>query len=158
MAIAANSYGSAAEVAALCRVYTNAGAFDTTTVPTLANVEGFIDQISAIANTALAAQGFKIPVSQPDAKRAIDSIVNQLSSDMTHAANSAGRFFSERALTGGLSVMASVRKDIYDWVSDNATGLTALGAERSFESQNTVVYSEANYASIFDREQYRGGP
>ena len=154
MPIGANSYGSVTDVAALCRVYTNAGAFDTTTVPTLANVESFIDQISAIVNTALAAQGFTTPITQADAKRACDSTVNQIASDLAHAANSAGRFFSERALTGGLSVMATIRKDIADWVADSATGFTELGVARRVDSQNTIAVNDSDYGFLFTRNQY----
>lgn len=154
MTIGANSYGTAAGVAALCRIYTNSGAFDPTTTPTLANIEGFIDQISAIVNTALAGQGFKIPVVQADAKLAIDSIVNQLCSDLAHAANSAGRFFTDRALSAGTSPMATIRKDIYAWVDQNAAGLTNLGVERKTESQSTVIYSDEEYSNLFTRDQF----
>jgi len=154
MPVGANSYGTAADVAALCRVYTNAGAFDTTTVPTLANVEGFIDQISALVNTALAAQGFAVPVTQPDAAIACKSMVIQIASDLAHAANSAGRFFSERALSGGLSIMATIRKDIADWVADNASGYTELGAARRVDSQNTIAVNDSEYAYLFTRDQF----
>ena len=154
MPVGANSYGTAADVAALCRVYTNNGAFDTTTVPTLANVEGFIDQTSALVNTALAAQGFTVPIVQADAVLACKSMVVQICSDLAHASNSAGRFFSERALTGGLSIMATIRKDIADWVADNASGFTELGAARRVDSQNTIAVNDSDYPFLFTRDQF----
>jgi len=154
MAVGANSYGRASDVAALCRVYTNNGTFDATTVPTIENVESFIDQISALVNTALAAQGFTVPVTQADAEQACKSLVVQIVSDLAHASNSAGRFFSERALQGGLSIMATIRKDIADWVADNATGFTELGATRRVDSQNTIAVNDSEYAYLFTRDQF----
>jgi hypothetical protein len=118
-----------------------------------------IDQVSSLVNISLAAQGFSVPVSQADAKRGIDSLVNQLVSDLCHAANSAGRFFTERSLTGGLSIWAQVRKDIDDWVILSATGMAGLGAARATESQMTIGYRDSDasgdaLAPIVDRNQY----
>ena len=159
MAIGANSYGSVSGVAAFCTVYTASGSFTTATIPTLANVESMIDQTSALLNTSLAAQGFSVPIAQADAKLACDSIVNQLVSDLAHAANSAGRFFSERSLTGGLSIWAQVRKEIDEWVSMSTTGLSALGASRRVSSALSVGYRATDdngntVSPLFDRDQY----
>jgi hypothetical protein len=126
-----NSYGSAAGVASLTKVFTNAGSFDTTTLPTLANVVSWIDEVSAIVNTALAAQGFTIPVSNATAILALQNLVQQYVSDLCHAANTSGRFFTERALERGVSAMTTIRKEIYAWVEDNASGLENLGAARA---------------------------
>ena len=134
MTIGANSYGSTSDVAARSPgPYTDASThlFTASTNPTLTTVETYIDEISAITNVTLAEMGFTVPVSQTDAKKAIASMVNDLASDMTSASNSAGRFFSERALNGGLSIMAQVRKDIKEWVQTSTNGLEALGATRS---------------------------
>jgi len=127
MAIHANSYGSAAEVAALSQMWTASGVFSTTTRPTLAQVESFIDQISGIMNIALSKQGFSIPITQEDAVMAIKSITNQLVSDLVQAANSSGRFFTDRALAAGISPLMMIRREISDWVLDQATGLVNLG-------------------------------
>jgi hypothetical protein len=159
MTTSQNAYGAVSDVEALTRVYTNAGRFDGTTIPTRPQVESMIDQVSSLVNISLAAQGFAVPVTQADAKRGIDSIVNQLVSDLPHAANTSGRFFSERALNGGLSVWAQIRKDIDDWVSMSATGLAALGAERVTESQMTVGFRNGNddgemVSPLFTRDQY----
>lgn len=159
MTIGANSYGAVADVEALTRIYTNSGVFDTSTIPTKTQVESMIDQVSALVNVSLSAQGFRIPITQSDAKRAIDSLVNQLVSDLAHAANSAGRFFTERALTGGLSIWAQVRKDIDDWVGTSATGLASLGAARATESRLTIGFRDGDEDGnaldpLFDRNQY----
>jgi hypothetical protein len=132
--ISARSYGSTADVAArVPGAYTDATTklFTTATNPTLTTVETYIDEISAIANVALADARFAIPVTQADAKKAIGSMVNDIAADMASASNSAGRFFTDRALNGGLSMMAQIRKDVREWVEANAQGLENLGAERS---------------------------
>lgn len=159
MGISANSYGTVTDVEGLVRIYTNLGHFDSTTIPTRMQVESMIDQVSALCNVSLAAQGFTVPVTQADAKRAIDSLVNQLVSDLAHAANSAGRFFTERALTGGLSIWAQVRKEIDEWVSQSASGFSALGVARSTESRLTVGFRDGDdngdpVNPLFDRDQY----
>ena len=154
MAIGVNSYGALLDVEALCRVYTDDGRFTLSTIPTRTQTESMIDQVSALVNISLSAQGFTVPVSQADAKRGIDSIVNQLVSDLAHAANSSGRFFTERALTGGLSIWAQVRKEIDEWVGMSATGLAALGADRATESQMTVSFRDEGATNLFVRDQY----
>jgi hypothetical protein len=133
MTIGANSYGSTAGVAALTPRYvdTTTKLFTTTTRPTLATVESWIDSASATLNVALAAQGFAIPVTQADAKLSLDAIVNECISDLSHASNSSGRFFTDRALASGVSPMRSVRKELQEWVEANAAGLESLGAARS---------------------------
>ena len=68
MALLANSYGSAENVAALVPRYGNsAGYFDHTTRPTLVQVETLMNQVSATLNSILATAGFAIPVTQSDA-------------------------------------------------------------------------------------------
>ena len=160
MTVGANSYGTAADVAALSDVYTISNAYTTATIPTLAQVEGWIDQVSAIMNASLAAQGFTIPVSQADSVLAIKSYVVQAVTDLAHAANSAGRFFSDRALQAGTSPMAAVRKEILDWVLTFADGLEALGAARSGDTATGDIGFKGTDANgnetfpIFQREAF----
>ena len=64
MALAANSYGSIAEVEALVRHLLDGGlAFSQETTPTKTEVETIINRVSGVLNTALAADGFSIPLS-----------------------------------------------------------------------------------------------
>src|SRR5688500_7634561 len=109
MAVLASSYGTAAGVAGYVRVLTSgsavAGTFDTSTVPTLANVEAWVNQVSAIANAALADNRFDTPVTQADCVLMLVGLVEQSVADLCHASRSSGRFFSERALNSNLSAM-----------------------------------------------------
>lgn len=159
MTLGANSYGSVADVAALTQNWTVSGTFSTTTSPTLAQVEGFIDQVSGIMNVALAREGFSIPVTQADAVLAIKSIVVQLAADLVQAAHLSGRFFSERALDRGISPMMQIRKDINDWIQENAAGLEQLTATREATNVNEIGFRSANeggdeISPIFQREAF----
>lgn len=130
MAVGANSYGTVPAVAALTRRYTTGGNYDASTNPSLQTVENWIDSTSAIVNVALAKHGFKVPVTQEDCKKACADLVVGVVVDLCHAANSAGRFFTERALAAGESPLRAVRREINDWVEDQAQGFEMLGAER----------------------------
>ena len=159
MPVGANSYGTASGVAAYVGVYTIAGAFTTATKPTLANVESWIDQASAILNTALAKRGFTIPLTQATAVLAAASLVEQLVSDLAQAANSSGRFFSERFLERGVSNWAVIRNDISNWVEEYASGLEELGVQRGSPSATEIGFravDEGGNATnpIFQRKQF----
>ena len=136
MTVLANSYGTAADVAALSQVFTDNGVFSATTRPTIEQVESFINQISSILNVALAGEGFTVPITQADAKLSCVSLVDETVKDMVAAANSTGRFFSENSLKSNLSMLAQIRMDIKDWVSDSATGLEEIGAVRVADKGN----------------------
>lgn len=144
MAIGANSYGSVAEVAALTARYLSGGTYTTTTRPTLAQVEKFIDNASATLNVMLANVGFSIPITQTDAKAACNEIVIEVVADLCHAANSTGRFFTDRALERGMNPMKAIREDIAAWVEMQAPGLEALGATRSSSLLNGIAFRDTD--------------
>ncbi|MBC8076957.1 MAG: hypothetical protein H7Y32_12845, partial [Chloroflexales bacterium] len=76
MALNANSYGSVAGVEAYVAHLTAAGVFTVSTRPTLAQVEGFIDQMSARLNAWLAQAGYGIPVTVPQAVLVLSNFAN----------------------------------------------------------------------------------
>jgi len=161
MTVGANSYGTVLDVAALTNAYLNASnTFDTSTVPTLTQVEGWIDQVSGIMNTALAGQGFTIPVTQATAVLAIKSFVVESVADLAHAANMAGRYFTQSALDRGVTPMSAIRKQILEWVESFASGLESLGAARAGETGGgEVLYRSYDNAGdeitpIFQRKQH----
>ena len=136
MSILDNSYGSPDDVAALVRRYTNSGVFDGTTRPTLDQLERYIDRVSGLTNTYLAEEGFTIPITQTDAKMALDELVIQAVIELCHVSNSAGRFFTDRQLKRQ-SPLRVIREEIAAWVAEHASGLENLGAARgtSFAEQ-----------------------
>lgn len=159
MAVSSRSYGTAAGVAGYVGVYTASGSFTTGTLPTLANVEAWIDQVSALLNTALAKRGFTVPLTQADAVLAAKSLVEQLVSDLVQAANSSGRFFSERFLERGVSNWAVIRNDISNWVEEYASGLEELGESRGAPSATDIGFRSSDNAGdetspIFQRKAF----
>jgi hypothetical protein len=159
MAVGSNSYGSAAQVAALTRRYTTNGVYDGTTNPTLTTVEGWIDSASATINVGLAAAGFTIPITQADAKAAIAQVVVEAVADLCHYANSSGRFYTERALERGIAPMKVLRQEMAGWVEEQADGLELLGAGRARASTAGILYRDSDQGGsatspIFQRDGF----
>ena len=154
MAILANSYGTADDVAALSQTFTDNGVFSTTTRPTDAQVEGWINQVSSLLNIALAGESFTVPITQSDAILSCVSLVAETVRDMVAAANSTGRFFSERSLKSNLSMLAQIRRDITEWVESNASGLEEIGATRNNSLLGQIATNDTDVAPLFEREQY----
>jgi hypothetical protein len=125
-----DSYGTLAGVAAYVGVYSDDGEYNATTNPTNDRIVIWIDQVSDMFNVALATAGFKTPITQVDAHKAISGMVEQLVSDLVHAANSKGRFFSSKFQEQGKSMMHQIWEDIGDWITINAVGFTNLGVPR----------------------------
>lgn len=159
MGVQPNSYGTAAKVALLARVYTTGGVFDATTNPPLAAVEGWIDQVSAMLNTALAGKGFAIPITQADAVLALETVVIPAVVDLCHAANSAGRFFTDRAIQNGVSPMRAIRNEMLAWADENSAGLERLTNQRSQTLAGGIAFRETDNAGreiapIFQRSGF----
>jgi hypothetical protein len=153
LAPSANSYGTAAQVAALTRRYTTNGVYVDPVVgppavagtnPSLTTVEGWIDSISSTLNVILAGAGFSIPITQETAKAAIAAIVVEAVADLCHAANSAGRFYTERALERGVAPMRVIRQEMSSWVEDQADGLELIGAVRTRASTAGILYRDTD--------------
>jgi hypothetical protein len=73
MPLSSNAYGSVLEVAAYVQHAANgAGTFDTTTSPTIVQVEQFIERRSALLNACLAEAGYTVPVTVAQAKLILD--------------------------------------------------------------------------------------
>ncbi len=144
MAIADNSYGSVDEVAALTRRYTNkSAAYDATTTPTITQVEKFIDRLSGRLNVMLAEAGFVTPVSQPDAKLALDDFVVTEVVDYCHWVNSAGRFMNTKRLRGKTPA-AVVDGEAADFIQLHAVGFSELGATRTRKLTYGMTYRDTD--------------
>ena len=138
------NYGTEAGVAALAKRYTNSGAFDVTTNPTLSNVTSWLAQLTSMMNVALATGGFVTPVTDAAITPALDGFINAMAADLVHAANSTGRFFSERALENGVSPIRAVNADIRAWVEQNSDGLTALGLAIDTDADISVTMERSD--------------
>lgn len=133
MSIDANSYGSVAQVAALTPLYATATGqtFSTATRPTLAQVETFIDQVSAQVNALLAREGFAIPVTQTDAARVLASFVTLEVASWVEYANGAGPFVVDGTQRRSSTPARMVLQDAETFIVANAVGLEAMGATRT---------------------------
>ena len=131
MAIGANSYGSVAEVAALTRRYTSGGTYNSGTNPSTTQVEKFIDRVSATVNVLLAEQGFTVPVSQADAKLALDDFVVGQVALFCHGANGNGIYAPGSEQLRNTTPMRVVMKEAEGFIGEHAAGIEALGATRT---------------------------
>jgi len=140
-------YGSAEGVAAFARSWTDNGEFLDPDVyiegtnPTLTQVETWLEAVSVMVDLALGSEGFTVPVTQESAIKALHQIVNTLVADLCHAANSSGRFFTERVLESGKSSMAIINADILAWVKAHTDGLIAMGVPHTINEGDQGAFS-----------------
>lgn len=157
-------YGSVNGVVAFSRVHTRNGAFvDASsgieaTNPSLSQVTEWLDQVSTMLDLALATEWFVVPITDASAKKALDAIVNSLVSDLVNAANSSGRFFTERVLEDGRNPMLLIRSDILSWVSANADGLASYpDVVRNVPEGRSGAVASAQLAradTVFAQDEY----
>jgi hypothetical protein len=160
MTVSARSYGTADGVAVRCSQYTNAdtGTFDTTTHPTKAQVEIFINQVSGLMNAALAVVGFAVPVASTytDAYQAITGIVEEYSADLVLATGMQGRFYSQSFQDKGKNRMAVIADELTAWVLAFSPG---LGVPQTSTNLYEVGYratdqSGAKVVPLFERKAF----
>lgn len=134
MALATNSYGDTGEIASMQPRYANTdtpGIFDTTTRPTLLQVESFTNQVSAVVNGMLAKEGFTIPVTEDDTLLALDLFVNEEVASIVEGVNGSGKFGPSGKKGGGKGRWAVLFEDVVKYINKFASGWEALGATRS---------------------------
>jgi hypothetical protein len=133
-------------VAALAHTWTtddsfwDADAYTEATNPSLTTVINWINQISAILNTALQKYGFTVPLVTDRAKLNAASIVEELVADLVGYANSKGRFLTEKFTEKGMSVWRAIRDDIDAWVLEYAPGLEQDGNVRTASNVDEIGF------------------
>lgn len=160
MALAANSYGDTDEIAALVPRYTNSGAFDESTSPTLAQVESETDQVSAAVNMVLSEVGFAVPVTQADAKLMLDGFVNKMVAEIIHGIRGAGRFGpTSQSKSSQKGKWYMIMEDVRAFIEQGALGLERLGATRTYDITSNLGYRDTDQSGtetqpIFQREGF----
>jgi hypothetical protein len=167
MTINADSYGTVAGVAALAHTWTtndtflneDACAATSATNPSLTTVENWINQVSAVLNTALSKYGFVVPITTARGILVASSIVEQLVADLVAYANSKGRFLSEKFADSGLSVWRAIRNDLDLWVLEYAPGLEQDGADRTSSNIDEIGFRSTDErgnatSPIFQRDGF----
>ena len=92
MTLLSSSYGDLGEIAAFVPRYANdSKLFSIATRPTLLEIEGWCDQISAIINGYLAQEGFAIPVTNTNSVLIMDYVVNTEVASIIEGVNGGGR-------------------------------------------------------------------
>jgi hypothetical protein len=137
-------YGSANGVAALCKRWTNSGVFDNTSNPTLATVNEWLEQVSSMIDIALSTSGFTAPVTSASITPALNSFVNAMVTDLAGAANSSGRFYSDRMIDNGVSPLKVISKDIFGWIDVMSSGILALGAGQVISNAGRIAFRDGD--------------
>lgn len=161
MTVLSRSYGTAAGVSVRCGQYVDAvlNTFTTSTHPTLAQVETFINQVSGLMNTALSKAGFTVPVTQADAVQAITGIVEEYAADLVLATGMQGRFYSESFQRSGKSRITVMADEINAWAEAAAPGLAELGVPQGDTNVYAIGYREHDDAGedvipLFQRKAF----
>ena len=145
MALATNSYGTTAEVAALTPRYAaSTGDFDGTTNPTLARVEKFTDRVSSMVNAYLSQLGFTIPITQADAKLLMDNITVEQVALLVEGVRGTGRYAPGSKAIASRSMMSILSEEIRDFLDDVAIGLEDMGAARSKSVLNRISFRDSD--------------
>ena len=163
MAVGANSYGTSADVAALTPRYSNgAGDFDEATKPTKTRVEGYIDNVSAIANGCLAQMGFAIPVSAvtaPDAVLILKQLVTETVAVIVEGINGTGRYAPTTKQIQARGLNNTIYQDVCDLLNGMSFGLEAMGADKSSDEAQSIGFRQYDQAGdeihpIFQRKGF----
>jgi hypothetical protein len=141
------------------RYANQSGTFDTTTRPTLAQVEAYIDQVSGIVNSYLAQAGFSVPVTQPDVTLALTMFVQEEVAAVAEGVNGSGRFGPTTNTPGKRGRFAVLTEDARTFIEGQAFGFELLGAERKSGIADSIAFRETDQsgnlvAPIFEREAF----
>lgn len=141
MSIRSDSYSSVAEVTAYVRpLLDGQSSFNSTTRPTLTELEKFIDRASAHLNVALSCSGFA-PASvyaNSTAKLTLDDWVTLRAAqyvELTHR----GVGYDEEG--SGRSLLLSMSEEAEKFIEQFAQGLVNLGIERSVRLSDGLIYT-----------------
>lgn len=124
------SYGSVAGVGAQNALWSDGGAFSATTTPTSSQITTWLDNVSAMVDTALADEGFTVPVTLAAVVKELDLLVEGIVSDLVDASHRTGRFYSENILTRGLSPFITIDKEVHAWVQRKSVGFENQGVPK----------------------------
>ncbi len=158
MTVGTNSYGTAAGTGVLTPRWSASGTFSASTNPTLATVESWHDEISALLNTVLKEYGFTIPVSQADARLMLNMFVQEEAAAMVEGVHGSGRFGPAAAGKGGINRFNIIRGDVSEFVKSHAAGIEGLGVPRNHEGTE-IGFRETDESGnvpqpLFTREDY----
>jgi hypothetical protein len=134
------SYGTSAGVGGMSALWSDNGVFSVSTTPTLAQVNTWLDQVSAMVDTALADEGFSVPVTVAAVVKELDLLVNGIANDLVDYSHKAGRFYSERSLYSGASPFMILDKEIHSWVQRKSVGFENQGVPKTETGRKVATF------------------
>lgn len=153
MTLRDDSYGSVEEVRALTRHLLDGNLdFDDTTAPTLDDVERFIDRASGTLNTALAGQGFTVPVSQAQAVLACAEWVVMHAAKMVELTQMGDGMTVGGGAGNRAQYIHNLTKRAGEFAAENARAFRLLGVPTTTASSQGLTFTG------LDAHAYRSDP
>ena len=141
MAIRADSYGSTGELKAITRhMLRGQSGFNSTTTPTLTDVEKFIDRASAAVNVAIRVRGLTTPITNSTAKLDCDNWVVGKSAEFVELVLR-GAGSREQTGTSRFQFMPGLSEDAEEFVSLNSLGWIRLGVPETNRMSDGLVFT-----------------
>jgi hypothetical protein len=149
MAIRSDSYSSTAEIKAMTRhLLDGQTAFNSTTRPTAAEVEKYIDRASGVLNLALSGGGFQPAnvYTNSTAKLACDDFVTTKAAtyaELTHRGT--GYSDEEGSRT---AAFGSLYKSAVEFVTANSLGFVRLGVSQTYRMSDGLAFTGLQRQSL----------
>jgi hypothetical protein len=140
MTIRGDSYGSVAEVLAFTKhLLDGETTFNTTTRPTLTEVEKFIDRASGYMNLALEAHGFSSPITNTTAALPIaDWVVERSAEQVEMTQRGVGYNDPEGSR---VSVFRRLYSDAMEFVEDNMLAFKHMGITQDYQMSDGLAFT-----------------
>jgi len=140
MALRADSYGTVAEVLAFTRhLLDGETTFNSTTRPTLTEVEKFVDRASGYMNMALEAHGFSSPLTNTTAMLPVaDWVVERSAEQVEMTQRGVGYNDPEGSR---VSVFRRLYSDAMEFVEDNMLAFKHLGITQDYQLSDGLAFT-----------------
>jgi len=140
MALRGDSYGTVAEVLAYARQLRDGqSSFNSTSRPTLTEVEKFVDRASGILNVALNNEGLTTPISNSTAKLACDDWVISKATAYVELTQPASSYDGTEQTRAGSFL--NLHKSAMEFADLNALGFKRLGVGVSYPVSDGLQFT-----------------
>lgn len=142
MAIRGDSFSSVNEVTAFTRhLLDGAAAYNSTTRPTVTEVEKFIDRASGVLNVALATIGFNpaLVYANSTAKLSCDDFVAQEAAKQVELTQRGTGYSSQEG--SRVAAFNMKRKGAMEFVKEQKLGFIQLGIAQNYKASDGLVYT-----------------
>jgi len=141
MTLRADSYSSTSEVKAWTRYMLDGQTtFNSTTIPTVTELEKFIDRASGVLNLALEGEGLTTPISNSTAKLACDDFVTARASAYVELV-SRGAGYSEAEGSRTATFLAGLSGDATKFARDYRQGFVNMGVTQQNKLSDGLTFT-----------------